>query len=119
MVGYSPGYALANVDSVDLIIHGVGGHGAYPHKTKDPIVLAAQIVLALQTIVSRETRPGEAAVVTVGSIHGGTKYNVIPDEVRLQLTLRSYTDEVRQHTIESVKRIARAQALSAGIPEDR
>jgi amidohydrolase len=118
-VGYTPGYALANVDSVDVIVHGVGGHGAYPHKTKDPIVLASQIVLALQTIVSREIRPGDTAVVTVGSIHGGTKYNVIPDEVRLQLTVRSYTDEVRQQILEAIKRIVRGQALAAGIPEDR
>jgi len=117
-IGYTPGYALANVDSVDITIHGVGGHGAYPHKTKDPVVLAAQIVLALQTIVSREVPPGEPAVVTVGSIHGGSKHNIIPDEVRLQLTVRSYTDEVRQQTIEAIKRIVRGQALAAGIPED-
>jgi hippurate hydrolase len=118
-IGYSPGWTQANVDSVDIIVHGVGGHGAYPHKTKDPIVLAAQIVLDLQTIVSREVRPGEPAVVTVGSIHGGTRCNVIPDEVRLQLTVRSYTDEVRQQTLEAIKRIARGQAIAAGIPEDQ
>ena len=105
-IGYTPGYALANVDSVDITIHGVGGHGAYPHKTKDPVVLAAQIVLALQTIVSRAVQPGEAAVVTVGSIHGGTKHNIIPDEVKLQLTVRSYTDEVRVQTLDAIKRIA-------------
>src|SRR6266404_1837874 len=118
-IGYIPGYALANVDSVNITIHGVGGHVAYPHKTKDPIVLAAQIVLALQTIVSREIQPGEPAVVTVGSIHGGTKHNIISDEVRLQLTVRSYTDEVRHQTVEAIKRIARGQAIAAGIPEDR
>src|SRR6266568_1363262 len=118
-VGYTPGYALANVDSVDITIHGIGGHGAYTHKTKDPVVLAAQIILALQTIVSREIQPGEPAVVTVGSIHGGTKHNIIPDEVRLQLTVRSYTDEVRRQTIEAIKRIVRGQAMAAGIPEDR
>ncbi len=115
---YTPGYAYANVDSVDLVIHGIGGHGAYPHKTKDPIVLAAQIILGLQTIVSREVRPGDPAVVTVGSIHGGTKYNIIPDEVRLQLTVRSYTDEMRQQTLEAIRRIARGQALAAGLPEN-
>src|SRR6185369_12240498 len=93
--------------------------GAWPHKTKDPVVLAAQIVLALQTIVSRETDPTQPAVVTVGSIHGGTKHNIIPDEVRLQLTLRSYSDEVRQHTLESIKRITRGLAEAAGIPQDR
>src|SRR5207245_7332883 len=118
-IGYTPGYAMANVDSVNITIHGVGGHGAYPHKTKDPVVLAAQIVLALQTIVSREIQPGEPAVVTVGSIHGGTKHNIIPDEVKLQLTVRSYTDEVRQQTIEAIRRIARGQAIAAGVPEDR
>lgn len=115
---YTPGYTYANVDSVDLIIHGVGGHGAYPHKTKDPVVLAAQIILGLQTIVSREVRPGDPAVVTVGSIHGGTKYNIIADEVRLQLTVRSYTDEVRNQTLEAIKRIARGQALAAGLPDN-
>ncbi len=118
-VGYTPGYSGANVDSVDIIVRGVGGHGAYPHKTKDPVVLAAQIILGLQTIVSREVQPGEPAVVTVGAIHGGTKRNVIPDEVTLQLTVRSYTDEVRHQTLEAIKRIARGQALAAGLPEDR
>jgi len=118
-IGYTPGFAQANVDSLDITIHGVGGHGAYPHKTKDPVVLAAQIVLALQTIVSREIQPGEAALVTIGSIHGGTKHNIIPDEVKLQLTVRSYTDEVRQQTLEAIKRIVRGQAVAAGLPEDR
>jgi hippurate hydrolase len=118
-IGYTAGFALANVDSVDIIVHGVGGHGAFPHKTKDPIVLAAQIIVALQTIVSREVEPGEPAVVTVGSIHGGTKHNIISDEVRLQLTVRSYTDEVRAQTLAAIKRIVRGQALSAGLPEDR
>jgi hippurate hydrolase len=110
---------MANVDSVDIVIRGVGGHGAWPHKTKDPVVLAAQTVLALQTIVSRETDPTEPAVVTVGSIHGGAKHNIIPDEVRLQLTLRSYSDPVRQHTIEAIKRITRGLAQAAGLPESR
>jgi hippurate hydrolase len=118
-VGYTPGYSGANIDSVDITVHGVGGHGAYPHKTKDPVVLAAQIILALQTIVSREVRPGEPAVVTVGTIHGGTRRNIIPDEVRLHLTVRTYKEEVRQQTLEAIKRIARGQALAAGIPEDR
>jgi amidohydrolase len=118
-VGFVEGFTLANVDSVDITVRGVGGHGAYPHTTKDPVLLASEIVVALQGIVSREIQPGKPAVVTVGSIHGGTKHNIIPDEVKLQLTLRSYTDEVRQQTIEAVKRIARGQAMSAGIPEDR
>ncbi|HWX19452.1 MAG TPA: amidohydrolase [Candidatus Binatia bacterium] len=118
-LGYVPGFAMANVDSVDIAIHGVGGHGAYPHKTRDPVVLAAQIVLDLQTIVSREVQPGEPAVVTVGSIHGGTKHNIIPDEVRLQLTIRSYTEEVRQQILSAIRRMVRGQALAAGVPEDR
>jgi hippurate hydrolase len=118
-VAYVEGYALANVDSVDVTIRGVGGHGAWPQLTKDPIVLAAQTVLALQTIVSRETIPGEAAVVTVGSIHGGSKHNVIPDQVDLQLTLRSFSSEVRQHTLQSIERITRGLAQAAGVPEDR
>jgi len=118
-VGYRPGYGNANIDSVDILVRGVGGHGAYPHKTKDPVVLAAQIVLALQTIVSREVQPGEPIVVTVGTIHGGTRRNIIPDEVRLQLTVRSYSDEARRQTLEAIERIARGQALAAGLPEDR
>jgi amidohydrolase len=118
-VGYTPGYSGANIDSVDILVHGVGGHGAYPHKTKDPVVLAAEIILALQTIASREVKPGEPVVVTVGSIHGGTRRNIIPDEVRLQLTVRSYKEEVRQQTLAAIKRIARGQALAAGMAEDR
>jgi len=117
-VGYTPGYSGANVDSVDIIVHGVGGHGASPHRTKDPVVLAAQIVLDLQTIVSREVRPGAPAVVTVGSIHGGTRRNVIPDRVVLQLTVRSYAEEVRQQTLDAIKRIARGQGIAAGVPEE-
>jgi amidohydrolase len=118
-IGLTEGYSAANVDSVDLTIRGVGGHGAYPHKTKDPIVLAAQIILALQTIVSRERDPLEPAVVTVGSIHAGTKHNIIPDEVHLQLTVRSFTDDMRQQALETIKRIARGHAIAAGIPEER
>jgi amidohydrolase len=117
MVGHTEGYALANADTVDILVRGVSGHGAWPHLTKDPIVLSAQIVLALQTIVSRETSPTDPAVVTVGSIHGGTKHNIIPEEVRLQLTLRSYSDEVRDASIAALRRIVRGQALAAGIPE--
>ena len=111
------GYALANVDSVDVTIRGKGGHGAYPHMTIDPIVIAARLVLDLQTIVSREVKPIEPAVVTVGSIHGGTKHNIIDDECKLQLTVRSYTPEVRQQLIDAIRRKAKAQADSAGAPE--
>ena len=115
-VGYISGYAMANVDSVDILVKGIGGHGAYPHKTKDPIMLATQLVMALQTIVSREISPLEPAVVTVGSIHGGTKHNVIPNEVKLQLTIRSYSDSVRNKTLAGIKRIAENLARSAGLP---
>lgn len=117
-IGYCPGYALANVDSVDIRIRGQGGHGAYPHTTRDPIVLAAQVVLGLQTIVSREVSPLDSAVVTVGSIHGGSKHNIIPDEVRLQLTVRSYKPEVRQKVLSSIRRIAAGMASAAGIPDE-
>ena len=115
-VGYISGYAMANVDSVDILVKGIGGHGAYPHKTKDPIMLATQLVMALQTIVSREISPLEPAVVTVGSIHGGTKHIVIPNEVKLQLTIRSYSDSVRNKTLAGIKRIAENLARSAGLP---
>lgn len=118
-VGIVEGYALANVDSVEIVVKGLGGHGSMPHLSKDPIVLASQIVLALQTIVSREVRPGDPAVVTVGSIHGGTKSNIIPDEVRLQLTVRSYKPETRVKLVESIKRIVKAQAESAGMPPEK
>ena len=118
-IGYQLGYAMANVDSVDIIVNGVGGHGAYPHTTVDPIVLASQIVLSLQTIVSRKIDPLEPAVVTVGSIHGGLKHNIISEEVRLQLTLRSYSDEVREKTIDEIKKIVKGLGIAAGLPESK
>jgi amidohydrolase len=118
-VGYTPGYSLASGDSVDIKIRGVGGHGAAPESTKDPIVVAAEIVLALQTIVSRENSPLDPAVITVGSIHGGSKHNIIPDEVNLQLTVRAYREEVRQRMLASIDRITKGIALAAGIPADR
>lgn len=118
-LGFVSGYALANVDEVDLTVYGRGGHGAYPHTTRDPVVLAAQIVLALQTIVSRELSPLESAVITVGSIHGGTKHNVISDEVALQLTVRSYSDETRDYLLRRIEEISRGLARAARLPEDR
>jgi hippurate hydrolase len=118
-VGIVEGFALANVDSVDVVVKGVGAHGSMPHLGKDPIVLAAQIITALQTIVSREVKPGDPAVVTVGSIHGGTKNNIIPDEVRMQLTLRSYKPETRAQLIASVKRIVKSCAEVANMPADK
>ncbi len=118
-VGVTPGYALANVDSVDITLIGKGGHGAYPHTTIDPIVMAAQLVLDLQTIVSREIRPVEPCVITVGSIHGGTKHNIIGNECKLQLTVRSYTDEVRQQMRDAIVRKAKAVAAGARAAEPK
>jgi hippurate hydrolase len=111
------GYALANVDSVDIVVKGRGGHGASPETTIDPIVIAAKLVLDLQTIVGREMKPIYPAVVTVGSIHGGTKHNIIPADCKLQLTLRSLTPEIRQQLKDAVRRKALAAAASAGAPE--
>jgi hippurate hydrolase len=116
-VSYRAGYAMANVDSVDITIHGRGGHGAYPHTTIDPVVIAARLILDLQTIVSREVKPIEPAVITVGSIHGGTKHNVIGDDCKLQITVRSFTPVVRQQLIDAIRRKANAQAESSGAPE--
>jgi amidohydrolase len=117
-ISYTPGYALASSTSVDVTIRGRGAHGSRPEVSKDPIVLAAQFVMAIQTIVSRENSPFDPAVVTVGSIHGGTKYNIIPDDVHLQLTIRTYKEEVRQHILASLDRIAKGIALAGGVPED-
>jgi hippurate hydrolase len=116
-VAYSEGLMLANVDTVDITVRGKGGHGSAPHTTIDPVVLAARIVLDLQTIVSREIDPTDAAVVTVGSIHGGTKHNIIPAEVKMQLTVRTLKDSVRKHVLEAIGRIARAAAKGARAPE--
>ena len=113
------GYAFANVDSVDISVYGLGGHGAYPQSAKDPVVLAAEIIVALQSIVSREVSPQDAAVVTVGTIHGGEKRNVIPEQVDLQLTVRSYSEETRKKVLDAIKRIALNQARSFGISEDK
>jgi amidohydrolase len=119
MIGYGEGPFLASVDSVDILVRGVGGHGSAPHTTKDPIVIASQIVLALQTIVSRELKPGTAAALTVGTIHGGLKRNIISDEVKLELTLRAFEDKVMAQLIESIRRICKGTAQAAGVPEDR
>src|SRR6184192_3171598 len=118
-IGVTEGYTYANVDSVDVIVRGVGGHGAYPHKTKDPIVLAAEMVNDWQTIASRESNPLDPIVVTVGSIHGGTKHNIIPDEVKMQLTVRTYKPEVRQRVLSAIEQIAKGCATAAGLPPDK
>jgi len=117
-VGVVPGYALASSTNVDIKIRGVGGHGSRPESAKDPIVLAAQIVLGLQTIVSRENSPLDPAVITVGSIHGGTRYNIIPDEVNLQLTVRAYKEAVRQKLLAAIERVAKGVAMGAGFPAE-
>ncbi len=116
-ITYSPGYITATADSIDITVRGRGGHGSAPHTTIDPIVTACRIVVDLQTIVAREIDPQEDAVVTVGSIHGGSKRNIIPDEVKLQLTVRTYKDDVRKHIQEAIKRIASGVAESAGAPK--
>ena len=104
---------------MDIIIHGVGGHGAKPHQTRDPIVLGAQIVLALQTLVSRELPPRDAGVVTVGSFQSGTKHNIIPDRAHLQLTVRNTNAETRALLLEGIERIALNLGRAAGLPEDK
>ncbi len=116
-VSYRAGYALANVDTVDITVQGRGGHGAYPHTTIDPIAQAATLVLDLQTIVSREIAPTDPAVITVGSIHGGTKHNIIADRCHLQLTVRSYSDKTRQFLLDAIRRKAEATAKSFRAPQ--
>src|SRR5213595_3092084 len=118
-IGVTEGYTSANVDSVDVTVRGVGGHGGYPHKTKDPIVLAAEIINAWQTIASRENNPLDPIVVTVGSIHGGTKHNIIPDEVKMQITVRTYKPQVRERVLADIDRIAKGSATAAGLPPDK
>ncbi len=118
-VAYLPGFALASSTNIDIKIRGIGGHGSRPESAKDPIVLAAQVILGLQTIVSRETSPLDPAVITVGSIHGGTRYNIIPDEVNLQLTVRAYKEEVRQKMLAAIERVSKGVAVAAGVPAER
>jgi hippurate hydrolase len=118
-IGVTPDYVLANVDTVKITVKGVGGHGAYPYTTRDPIVLASRIVTSLQTLVSRENDPQQPAVVTVGMFHAGTKDNIIPDEAKLGLTVRSYAPETRKLLLDGIARIARGEAIAAGLPEDK
>lgn len=113
-VGLKPRWVFATVDSVDITVHGKGGHGARPHQTADPIVAAAAIVTALQTLVSRRVEPGEPAVVTVGAFHAGTKHNIIPDEAKLQLTVRSYGEDTRRTLLEGIEAIARNTCAAHG-----
>jgi amidohydrolase len=118
MIGFHAGPILTNSDALTVRIFGRGGHGARPETTVDPIVIAARTVLALQTIVSRETSPFDPAVITVGTIHGGTKYNIIPDEVQLQLSVRSFTKPVREHLLSAIARVVKAEAAAAGAPKE-
>jgi hippurate hydrolase len=117
-VGVVPGYALAFVDTVEIVVHGRGGHGAAPHLTVDPVLLAARLVVALQGIVAREVDPVDPAVITVGSIHGGTRSNIIPDEVTLQLTVRAYKEEVQRQLLAAIGRVARGEAAVSGAPRE-
>ncbi|MBN8417913.1 MAG: amidohydrolase [Verrucomicrobia bacterium] len=116
--GFTSGPATANTDTVDIVVKGIGGHGAMPNLTKDPIVLASQIVLALQTIDSRELHPVEPVVITVGKFIGGTKSNIIPDKVELGLTVRTTSPETRKQVLASIERICRGLGIAAGLPEN-
>ncbi|ACT60243.1 M20 metallopeptidase family protein [Hirschia baltica] len=115
-IGYVDGPAMASINSVDITVNGIGGHGAYPHKTKDPIVIAAHIVTALQTLVSRTIDPRKSGVVTVGSLTSGTKHNIISDSAKLLLTVRTYDEETRKQLLDGIVRIAEGQAKSFGAP---
>ena len=119
VINVSEGSPYAGADTVDIIIHGVGAHGAHPHRGKDPIVLGSQIVLALQTLVARELSPRVPGVVTVGSFHAGTKHNIISDRAHLQLTVRNTSEETREILLTGIKRIAENMGRVAGLPEDR
>ena len=118
-IGYRAGFSAAASDSADIIVHGAGGHGARPHETNDPIVQAAQLILALQTIVSRNVDPIEPAVITVGAISGGTKNNIIPEKCLLKLTIRSYSEDVRKQLHAAIEQRAKgiAEAMGARAPE--
>ena len=118
-IGISDGYTMANTESIDIKVFGIGAHGAAPHMSVDPVVIASMIVMDLQTIVSRNLKPTESAVVTVGAIKGGTKHNIISDEVTLQLTVRSYEEDVRQMIHKRIREISRGIAIAAGLPDDK
>jgi amidohydrolase len=118
LIGYHSGPAMSNVDTLKVTIFGRGGHGARPETTVDPIVLAARTVLALQTIVSRETSPLEPSVITVGSIHGGTRSNIIPDQVQLEISVRSFSESNRQHLLDAIARLTKGEAAAAGAPRE-
>ena len=112
-IAFTPGLAMANIDMVDITVRGKGGHGAWPQLTIDPVVLAARLILDLQTLVSRENNPTDPLVLTIGTIHGGVKANVIPNEVTLQLTVRTTRDLTRKRVLEGIERMAKAAALGS------
>jgi len=118
VLGFHPGFFRANSTGLDLTVYGKGGHGAYPHRTVDPIVLAARIVLGLQTIVSRQNNPADPAVITVGSIHGGTASNIIPDSVKLQITVRSLDPQVHKRLLSAIERESKGDALAVQAPKE-
>lgn len=113
-VGITPGYAKANADSVRITVYGKGGHGAQPQTTVDPVLIAARIAVTVQSIVSREIKPGDAAVITIGYIQAGTKNNIIPDDAQMGFTVRSFKPDVRQHLLAGIERVAKAEAMAAG-----
>ena len=117
-IGYRPGFFRASMMAPIITVHGRGGHGAVPQNTVDPVVIASHLVLSLQTIVARETNPQEPLVVTVGSIHGGTQGNIIPDQVRMELSVRTFSEDVRKRTMAAIERIAKAEAAAAGAPRE-
>lgn len=117
-IGISDGFTMANTESIDIKIKGIGAHGASPHQSIDPIVIASMMVMEIQTIVSRNIKPIDDAVITVGAIKGGTKHNIIPDEVTLQLTVRTYKEEVRKFIHKRLREIADGVAIAAGLPDE-
>jgi hippurate hydrolase len=117
-VGVVPGPAFANIDSIDVTFHGKGGHGAAPHRTIDPVLMASRAVVTFQSIVAREVNPFDQAVVTVGTFHAGTKRNIIPDDAKIELTVRSYKPEVRKQLVAAIARIAKGEAAAAGAPRE-
>jgi hippurate hydrolase len=118
-VSVTSGAAMAGVSSVDVTLRGIGGHGARPQEGKDPIVMAGEFIVQLQAIVSRQEAPTNPTVVTIGDIHGGTKRNIIPDEVKMELTARYFSDAARQIVLDGIQRTAQGVALAAGVPADR
>ncbi len=117
-IGFTPGWAMANVDSVDISIFGQGGHGSRPNQAIDPVVAAAHVIVALQTVVSRRVDPIEPGVITVGSVHGGSKHNIIPDDARLQITVRSYTDETRRILLDGIRDVTVNTCRAMGCKRD-